>query len=134
MNEEIMRFCRVFMRNMDDDLPIRGAQFAVLNAMCSIAGTHTPVELSRILGVSKAMISAHISALVDMGLVVRVPSPEDGRSVYVMPSKSGRELFNRVARANNKKLEILASKMGKVAFDNFVCLIGQANQILSEIN
>ena len=134
MNEEIMRFCRVFMRNMDDDLPIRGAQFAALNAMCSIAGTHTPVELSRILGVSKAMISAHISALVDMGLVVRVPSPEDGRSVYVMPSKSGRELFNRVVRANNKKVEILASKMGKVAFDNFVRLIGQANQILSEIN
>ena len=46
MNEEIMRFCRVFMRNKSVDLPVRPSQFAVLNIMCSVPGVCTPVELS----------------------------------------------------------------------------------------
>ena len=132
MNEEIMRFCRVFMRNKSVDLPIRPSQFAVLDIMCSVPGMLTPVELSRRLGVSKAMISMHLSALVDMGLVMRVQSPEDGRSVVVMPSRLGRDLFGRVVRASNKRIEILSKKMGKGQFDELLRLISVANQILDD--
>lgn len=132
MNEEIMRFCRAFMRNKSVDLPVRPSQFAVLDIMCSVPGMLTPVELSRRLGVSKAMISMHLSALVDMGLVMRVQSPEDGRSVVVMPSRLGRDLFDRVVRASNKRIEILSKKMGKGQFDELLRLIGVANQILDD--
>lgn len=132
MNEEIMRFCRAFMRNKSVDLPVRPSQFAVLNIMCSVPGMLTPVELSRRLGVSKAMISMHLSALVDMGLVMRVQSPEDGRSVVVMPSRLGRDLFDRVVRTNKKRVEILSKKMGKGQFDELLRLISVANQILDD--
>ncbi len=132
MNEEIMRFCRAFMRNKSVDLPVRPSQFAVLDIMCSVPGMLTPVELSRRLGVSKAMISMHLSALVDMGLVMRVQSPEDGRSVVVMPSRQGVELFNKVSRASNKRVEILSKKMGKRQFDELLRLISVANQILDD--
>lgn len=132
MNEEIMRFCRAFMRNKSVDLPVRPSQFAVLDIMCSVPGMLTPVELSRRLGVSKAMISMHLSALVDMGLVMRVQSPEDGRSIVVMPSRQGVELFNKVSRASNKRVEILYKKMGKGQFDELLRLIGVANQILDD--
>lgn len=132
MNEEIMRFCRAFMRNKSVDLPVRPSQFAVLDIMCSVPGMLTPVELSRRLGVSKAMISMHLSALVDMGLVMRVQSPEDGRSVVVMPSRLGRDLFDRVVRASNKRIEILSKKMGKGQFDELLRLISVANQILDD--
>lgn len=132
MNEEIMRFCRAFMRNKSVDLPVRPSQFAVLDIMCSVPGMLTPVELSRRLGVSKAMISMHLSALVDMGLVMRVQSPEDGRSVVVVPSRLGRDLFGRGVRASNKRIEILSKKMGKGQFDELLRLIGVANQILDD--
>jgi DNA-binding MarR family transcriptional regulator len=89
MNAEIMRFCRVFMRNAGDDMSIRASQFAVLSIMCTTPGLHVPAILAETLHVSKAMISAHLAVLIEHGLVVRVPSPEDGRSVYVMPSKRG---------------------------------------------
>ena len=134
MNEEIMRFCRAFMRNKSVDLPVRPSQFAVLDIMCSVPGMLTPVELSRRLGVSKAMISMHLSALVDMGLVMRVQSPEDGRSVVVMPSRLGRDLFDRVVRASNKRIEILSKKMGQGQFDELLRLIGVANQILDDVS
>lgn len=134
MNEEIMHFCRAFMRNKSVDLPVRPSQFAVLDIMCSVPGMLTPVELSRRLGVSKAMISMHLSALVDMGLVMRVQSPEDGRSIVVMPSRLGRDLFDRVVRASNKRIEILSKKMGKGQFDELLRLIGVANQILDDVS
>lgn len=134
MNEEIMRFCRAFMRNKSVDLPVRPSRFAVLNIMCSVPGMLTPVELSRRLGVSKAMISMHLSALVDMGLVMRVQSPEDGRSVVVMPSRLGRDLFDRVVRTSKKRVEILSKKMGKGQFDELLRLISVANQILDDVS
>lgn len=132
VNEQIMRFCRAFMRNKSVDLPVRPSQFAVLGIMCSVPGVHTPVDLSRRLGVSKAMISMHLSALVDMGLVMRVPSPEDGRSVVVMPSRQGVELFNKVSRATNKRIEMLSKKMGVGEFNELLRLISVANQILDD--
>lgn len=130
MDAEIMRFCRAFMRNVGDDMPIRASQFAVLNIMCTAPGPHVPAALADALRVSKAMISAHIAALMAHGLVVRVPSPEDGRSVYVMPSKRGRDLFNKISKQNAEKMNALKSQMGVKKFETLVQLIMTANKII----
>ena len=114
-----MRFCRAFMRDMGD-MPIRNSQYAVLNIMCTTPGLHVPVGLAETLGVSKAMVSAHLAALMKRGLVVRVPSPEDGRSVYVMPSKRGKDLFNKIAQVNNEKLNLIKTQLGAKKFDAFM--------------
>lgn len=81
---------------------------------------------------SKAMISAHISALISHGLIVRVPSPDDGRSVYLMPSKRGRDLFNKISKQNADKMNRLKSQMGVKNFDTLVRLITTANQIIDK--
>ncbi len=132
MEVEIMRFCRAFQRNVGDDMPIRISQFAVLNIMCTRPGPHMPAALADLLGVSKAMISGHIAALVSRGLVSRVQSPEDGRSVYVMPSKSGRDLFNKVSKQNADKMNVLKTQMGEKKFYALVELIAAANQIIDK--
>lgn len=129
MDAEIMRFCRALMRDMGN-MSIRNSQYAVLNIMCRTSGPHMPVGLAETLGVSKAMVSAHLAALMERGLVVRVPSPEDGRSVYVMPSKRGKDLFNKIARANNEKLNLIKTQLGAKKFDTFIKLISQVNQII----
>lgn len=131
MDVEIMRFCRIFQRDMAN-MPIRASQFAVLNIMCTTPGPHMPVMLAETLGVSKAMISMHVAALIERGLVVRVPSPEDGRSVYVMPSKQGKVLFNKISRKNNEKINLIKSQLGEKKFDVFVKLIAQVNQIIDK--
>ena len=124
-----MRFCRAFMRDMGD-MPIRNSQYAVLNIMCTTPGPHVPVGLAETLGVSKAMVSTHLAALMKRGLVVRVPSPEDGRSVYVMPSKRGKDLFNKIAQVNNEKLNLIKTQLGAKKFDAFIKLVSQVNQII----
>ena len=124
-----MRFCRAFMRDMGN-MPIRNSQYAVLTIMCTTPGPHVPVGLAKTLGVSKAMVSAHLAALMKRGLVVRVPSPEDGRSVYVMPSKRGKDLFNKIAQVNNEKLNLIKTQLGAKKFDAFIKLVSQVNQII----
>ena len=132
METEIMRFCRAVMRSVCDDMPIRASQFAVLNIMCTVPGPHVPAALADALHVSKAMISSHIAALISKGLIVRVPSPEDGRSVYVMPSKRGRDLFNKIVRQKAEKLNLLKAGMGVDNFDMLIQLIAKANKIIDK--
>lgn len=132
METEIMRFCRAVMRSVCDDMPIRASQFAVLNIMCTVPGPHVPAALADALHVSKAMISSHIAALISQGLIVRVPSPEDGRSVYVMPSKRGRDLFNKIVRQKAEKLNLLKAGMGVDNFDMLIQLIVKANKIIDK--
>lgn len=129
-NMEIIKFCRGFMRGMSD-LPIRPSEFAVLNVMCALPGPHTPAALAEKLGVSKPMISSHLSVLIGRGFVVRVPSPEDGRSSYVVPTKSGGELF-KIYAVNSEKINLLVSGMGQKNFDKFIQLIVRANQIMGD--
>jgi DNA-binding MarR family transcriptional regulator len=45
------------------------------------------------MGVSRPMVTAHMSVLCDAGYVVRMASPDDGRSVYMLPTKSGKKLY-----------------------------------------
>ena len=132
MNMEIMRFCRAFMRNVGGDMPIRASQFALLNIMCTTPGAHVPAILAQKLHVSKAMISGHIAALIQSGLIVRVPSPEDGRSVYVMPTKRGRDLFNKIVQQNTEKMNVIKSQLGVKKFDTFVKMVAQINKIIDE--
>lgn len=131
VNVEIMRFCKGFMRAVGD-MPIRGGQFAVLDIMCNQPGPHMPVMLADSLGVSKAMISAHLSALMAQGYVVRVPSPEDGRSVYVMPTKRGKDLCAKINKKNTDMINEIKSQIGIKKFNELVGLIRQVNQIIDK--
>ena len=131
LGREIVSFCRAYMR-MQPPLPIRHSQMAVLEMLCSLPGVHTPVSIAEYIGVSRPMVAAHLSALQKAGYVTRVPSPDDGRSVYVLPTKSGKKLYAEYANANNKILLDLSQKMGEKKYDAFIKLISAANKILTE--
>ena len=130
MDAEIMKFCRAFIHNVDGCAPIRDSQFMVLNIMCTKPGPHVPVSIAKELQVSKAMISNHVAALMARGLIVRMPSPEDGRSVYLMPSKRGRDLFNKISGKNTEKMNLIKSHLGARNYETFIKLITQINQII----
>ena len=128
-NAQLARFCRVYMQTKVD-MPIRPSEMGVLNVLCTVAGPHTPVSLADSLGVSRPMIAAHLNALVKHGLIARVPSPEDGRSFYIMPSKRGKDLFERVGNLEKERLYEIQSKLGQQQFENFMEIVVQINQIL----
>lgn len=128
---DVMNFCRNYMRGQPS-LPIRQSQMSVLEILCNEPGPHTPVFIADKLGVSRPMVAAHLAALQDLGYVTRVASPDDGRSVYVLPTKSGKKIYDEYVSANRKIMLDLSHKMGAKKFETFMDLISMANNALSE--
>lgn len=131
MNDTILSFCRAYMR-MQPSLPIRYSQMAVLKILCVSPGPHTPADVATAMGVSRPMVAAHLVALQDAGYITRISSPDDGRSVYILPTKSGAKLYAEYVAANNRVLDKLSQKMGVKKFESFVKLMSVANKIISE--
>ena len=131
IENEIALFCQAYMR-LRPLLPIRHSEMAVLDILCVTPGPHTPVSLADALRVSRPMVAAHLNALQTAGLITRVSSPEDGRSVYILPTKGGKKLYTEYLRANQRVVAELSQKMGTKKFDTMVKLIAQANEILAK--
>lgn len=121
----LAEFCRMYSK-IGAGLSIRNSEMNVLRIVCTKAGPHTPVQLSDMLGVSKPMVTMLINSLISQGFVAKVPSPEDGRSFYVMPTKRGRALFDKAQMEIDGFLGQIKSRLGRADFDNLIALIQRA--------
>lgn len=83
-----------------DDIPM----FLIVNQL-AYRGALRPTDLSSVLGTTKANISKIVRRLEAEGLVGRVDSPYDERSVLVALTPAGREIGVRIVAATAKKLE-----------------------------
>lgn len=131
VNYELDLFCRAYMRACPT-MPIRHSQMLVLEILCTTPGPHTPMMLADCMRVSRPMITAHLVALADLGYVSRVVSPDDGRSVIILPTKRGRKLYSEYITANQHFLSDLSQKMGIKKFESLIKLISLANKYLAE--
>lgn len=113
-------------------LPVRPSEMGVLNIITGTEGSHTPAVLAKMLGVSKPMITAHITSLERKGYITKVPSAQDKRAYYIVPTDQALELV-RYAKADlNEKLAHLEKKLGQENFCALVDLAKKANVILEE--
>lgn len=111
-------------------LPIRPSEMGVLNIITGTEGPHTPVMLAELLGVSKPMITAHITSLEKKGYVIKEPSAQDKRAYYILPTEKAADLVESAKNDLNSQLERLINGMGQEDFDTLVRLAGIANSIL----
>lgn len=111
-------------------LPIRPSEMGVLNIIAETPGPHTPVMLAELLCVSKPMITAHITSLMDKGYIIKQPSQEDKRAYYILPTEKGLALVESAKLDMNQQLDYLKDGMGQDKFDMLVTLAQEANRIL----
>lgn len=113
-------------------LPIRPSEMGVLNIITETPGPHTPVMIANLLGVSKPMITAHITSLTNKGYVLKEPSLEDKRACYIRPTEKGLELVENAKLDLNWQLACLEDGMGQEKFNTLVMLAQEANKIMEE--
>lgn len=130
-NAALSLFSKNYME-LKKGLPIRPSEMGVLNIITGRPGPHTPVLLAQMLGVSKPMITAHLTSLADKGYIIKEQSAEDKRAYYVLPTKKALELVDRVKVDMDAQLSRLADAMGQEDFDTFVRLAQAANAALRE--
>lgn len=111
-------------------LPIRPSEMGVLNIITQTPGPHTSVMLAEFLGVSKPMITAHITSLVDKGYVVKAQSDEDRRVYYILPTDKALELVERTRKEMDSHLSRLMEVLGQEEFEHFIRLAKKAGQVL----
>lgn len=128
-NAVLSMFSKYYME-LKKDLPIRPSEMGVLNIIAETPGPHTHVLLAGLLGVSKPMITAHLSDLAKKGYIEKKQSPEDKRVFYVLPTEKALALVENAKTDLNQHLERLIQEMGQDEFDNLVRLAGKANKIL----
>lgn len=122
-------FAKSYM-DMKKDLPIRPSEMGVLNIITETVGPHTPVMLANLLGVSKPMITAHITSLASKGYITKRLSDVDKRACYIRPTDKALDLVKVVRGCMREQLDKLIVGMGQEEFDAFVRLAGVANDIM----
>ena len=128
-NAVLSMFSKYYME-LKRGLPIRPSEMGVLNIITSTPGPHTPFLLAELLGVSKPMITAHLTDLAKKGYITKKQSLEDKRVFYVLPTEKALALVESAKTDLNQHLERLVQEMGQDEFDNLVRLAGKANKIL----
>ena len=128
-NAVLSVFCKNYME-LKKDLPIRPSEMGVLNIITKTDGPHSPVVLAEMLGVSKPMITAHITSLEEKGYITKSPSAHDKRAYYVIPTEKAMALVESEGEKLNARLEHLSNSMGRKEFDTLVKLAAIANDIL----
>lgn len=113
-------------------LPIRPSEMGVLNIITATDGVYTPAMLAELLGVTKPMITAHITSLEGKGYIKREPSTEDKRVCYIRPTEQGLALAEYAHTDLKGKLDGLIAGMGLEEFDTLVRLADKANRIMED--
>ena len=130
-NAVLSIFSKYYM-DLKKGLPIRPSEMGVLNIITETPGPHTPLLLSELLGVSKPMITAHLTDLSKKGYVEKQQSPDDKRVFYVLPTEKALELVKSAKTDLNLYLEQLEKEMGQDEFNHLVRLAQIANHILEQ--
>lgn len=128
-NAVLSMFSKYYME-LKKDLPIRPSEMGGLNIIAETPGPHTPLLLAGHLGVSKPIITAHLTDLAKKGYIEKKQSPEDKRFFYVLPTEKALALVESAKTDLNQHLERLVQEMGQEEFDHLVRLARKANKIL----
>lgn len=134
---EVNAVLSLFSKNYMDlkkNLPIRPSEMGVLNIITQTPGPHTSVMLADLLGVSKPMITAHLSVLSNEEYIVKKQSPDDKRVYFILPTDKALTLVRNTQKVLNQQLDHLTKEMGQDAFDTFVKLAQTANEIMKKEN
>lgn len=128
-NAAFSKFSRNYMM-LKKGLPIRPSEMGVLNIITQTPGPHTGVMLAQLLGVSKPMITAHLTSLSEKGYITKAQSPEDKRAFYVLPTEKALALVESAKQVSDQQLARLLEAMGQDDFERFVSFAQAANKIL----
>ena len=131
-NAVLSIFCKTYME-LKKDLPIRPSEMGVLNIINGTPGPHTPVMLAEMLKVSKPMITAHLTSLMNKGYITKQPSLEDKRAYYILPTEKARALVKDAKKDLYRYLAQLEDGLGEEQFDLLVKLAEEAASILGTV-
>lgn len=131
-NAVFSKFCNGYME-LKKELPVRPSEMGVLNIIVQREGFFTPLMIAELLGVSKPMVTAHITALEKKGYIKKEYSKEDKRSFYVIPTDKATELVKTTAEKTSRYLQQIEATLGEQTFEILINILSDTNKILTKV-
>lgn len=88
-------------------------------------------EIAESFSIDKGAVSRQLTHLLDLGLVTRVPDPEDGRAMLVAASEEAVRRLADVAAHRRKWLDERLGDWSADELDSFVETLGRYNRALN---
>lgn len=129
--EQISLFCRLNL-NAKRQLPIRSSEMGMLIYLCKTQGEKTPMSIAHFFGVSKAMATNMVTAMLKQGYIEKNTSATDRRSSSICPTEKAELLVSNTYEEYYKTIILLQKRMGAKNFNAMLSLLQQANHILLE--
>jgi DNA-binding MarR family transcriptional regulator len=120
----------LFERGLPDNLTM--PQFAVLNHFARLGGEHSPVELARVMQVTKATMSSTLARLENKGFVTSTPDPKDGRSRRIAISATGRKARERAINSVAHHIADIEREIGVRALEGALPLLTKVRTYLDQ--
>jgi DNA-binding MarR family transcriptional regulator len=120
----------LFERGLPDNLTM--PQFAVLNHFARLGGEQSPVELARVMQVTKATMSSTLARLENKGFVTSTPDPKDGRSRRIAMSVAGRKARERAIRSVAHHIADIEREIGVRALEGALPLLTRVRTYLDQ--
>ncbi|SEB66058.1 DNA-binding transcriptional regulator, MarR family [Nocardioides exalbidus] len=89
-------------------------------------------DLSDAFGMDKGGVSRQVQALVDLGLVVRMPDPEDRRAILLDASDEGRTRLDAMSRRRSDRFDARLSDWSDEDLATFSAQLSAYNTALSD--
>ncbi len=121
---------REVRRRIDEQLTL--PQFDVLAQLHRRRQGMTPGELTRELLVTAGNVTGIVDRLVRLGLVERMPVPEDRRAVRVRLTERGRRLMQRAIPRHRRDLEVILGAVPASDLARLRDLLGRVAQALED--
>ena len=116
-----VRSIHAHLEKIDDvwakSLNVTGPQWRMLMVLSELSDEGTPInKVAQKLLVDPSFVTTQSKMLEKMGLLHRMPSPEDARIVLLFPSKRFTELRTRTSSQRKDLYEFMLSKVGTARF------------------
>ena len=120
----------LFERGLPDNLTM--PQFAVLNHFARLGGEYSPLELARVMQVTKATMSSTLGRLEAKGFVTSAPDPNDGRGRRIAMSAAGRKARERAIKSIAHHIAAIEREIGVRALEGALPLLTKIRTYLDQ--
>lgn len=128
-SEQISLFCRLNI-NTKREIPIRSSEMGMLIYLVKTNEEKTPNGVSRFFRFTKSMATNMVTSLSSNGYLEKKQSQSDKRSIVLIPTNKAIKLVEDTYEEYFKMISLLEIQMGKDKFNELLCLLELANDIL----
>lgn len=125
--QDIRLFSRTMIRRATKEYKISAEQLEVLSHLSISKERMTPMDLSKIMGVNKTIISRIIEQLNSNEYLIKERDEKDKRSYFVHITEKGNEQVNLIYNYYLYPIYELRRRLGEEEFMEFMKFIEKAN-------